>query len=53
MVGDNLNTDILFGLQNGLRTVLTLSGITTREKLLHADNAIIPHYYMDSVADLH
>jgi phosphoglycolate/pyridoxal phosphate phosphatase family enzyme len=51
MVGDRLDTDILFGLNNGLRTVLTLSGVTTEEKLFCPQNHIVPHYYVNSVAD--
>ena len=34
MVGDRLDTDILFGNDNGLKSCLTLSGVTTEEKLL-------------------
>ena len=33
MVGDRLDTDILFGNDNGLKSCLTLSGVTTEEKL--------------------
>ncbi|KAI6656447.1 Phosphoglycolate phosphatase-like [Oopsacas minuta] len=33
MVGDRLGTDIAFGNRNGLKTVLTLSGVTSREQL--------------------
>jgi NagD protein len=33
MVGDNMETDILAGLQSGLRTVLVLSGVSRREDL--------------------
>jgi 4-nitrophenyl phosphatase/phosphoglycolate phosphatase len=51
MVGDRLDTDIVFGASNGLHTVLTLSGVTTEKALLSADNAIIPDYYVDSIKD--
>jgi len=51
MVGDNLYTDILFGRDNGLQTVLTLSGITTIDTLLSDNNKIRPQYYVDSIAD--
>lgn len=51
MVGDRLDTDILFGQNNGLSSCLTLSGVTTEEKLLSKENAIKPDYYVDSIAD--
>lgn len=51
MVGDRLDTDILFGKNNGLQTVLTLSGVTTEKALFSADNTIIPDYYVDSIKD--
>ena len=51
MVGDRLDTDILFGNDNGLKSCLTLSGVTSEEKLLSPDNAVRPDYYVDSIAD--
>jgi len=51
MVGDRLDTDILFGTDNGLRTCLVLSGVTTEEKLLSEENEIKPDYYADSIVD--
>ncbi len=55
MVGDNLHTDILFGRDNGLQTVLTLTGVTSIHTLLSEDNInnnnIRPQYYVDSIAD--
>lgn len=51
MVGDRLDTDILFGTDNGLQTVLTLSGVTTEDKLLSESNKIKPQWYVDSIAD--
>jgi len=50
MVGDRLDTDILFGQNNGLRSCLTLSGVTTEAKLLSEENTIKPDYYVDSIA---
>mmetsp|Transcript_40119 Transcript_40119/g.94271 ORF Transcript_40119/g.94271 Transcript_40119/m.94271 type:complete len:251 (-) Transcript_40119:108-860(-) len=49
MVGDRLDTDVLFGTDNGLKTCLVLSGVTTEEKLLGEDNKITPDYYCDSI----
>ena len=51
MVGDRLDTDILFGNDNGLKSCLTLSGVTTEEKLLSAENKVVPDFYVDSIAD--
>lgn len=51
MVGDRLDTDILFGTDNGLSTVLTLSGVTTKEKLMSENNKIKPDFYVDSIND--
>ncbi|KAI3431665.1 hypothetical protein D9Q98_004712 [Chlorella vulgaris] len=52
MVGDRLDTDILFGKNGGLATILCLSGVTTEEQLLSPDNSIHPDCYMDSLAAL-
>ncbi|KAI0565546.1 4-nitrophenyl phosphatase [Gracilaria domingensis] len=51
MVGDRLDTDVLFGKDNGLSSVLTLSGVTTEDKLLSPSNTIKPDYYVNSIAD--
>jgi len=51
MVGDRLDTDILFGKDNGITTCLTLSGVTTIDKLMDPSNAIIPDFFVDSIAD--
>lgn len=53
MVGDRLDTDILFGQNNGLLSCLTLSGVTTQTKLLSEENKIKPDYYVDSIADFY
>lgn len=52
MVGDRLDTDVLFGRNNGLQSLLVLSGVTTEKKLRSPDNSILPDYYVDSVAVL-
>jgi phosphoglycolate/pyridoxal phosphate phosphatase family enzyme len=51
MVGDRLDTDVLFGTENGLQSLLVLSGVTSEDKLLSKDNTITPDYYTDSIAD--
>ncbi|CAI0374196.1 unnamed protein product [Linum tenue] len=51
MVGDRLDTDILFGQSSGCKTLLVLSGVTT-ETLLHSpSNQIKPDYYTTQVSD--
>ena len=52
MVGDRLDTDILFGSHGGLATMLVLSGVTTEQALLSPENTIHPNYYTGSLADL-
>eukprot|EP00816_Leptocylindrus_hargravesii_P012194 CAMPEP_0196802858 /NCGR_PEP_ID=MMETSP1362-20130617/2392_1 /TAXON_ID=163516 /ORGANISM="Leptocylindrus danicus, Strain CCMP1856" /LENGTH=339 /DNA_ID=CAMNT_0042174261 /DNA_START=97 /DNA_END=1116 /DNA_ORIENTATION=- len=51
MVGDRLDTDVLFGQNNGLQSVLVLSGVTSEEKLLSDENTINPDFYCDSIVD--
>ncbi len=50
MIGDNMETDIIAGVQSGLGTILVLSGITDREKL--REYPYQPTRIIDSVADL-
>ena len=51
MVGDRLDTDVLFGTDNGLQSLLVLSGVTTEEKLLSPENTITPDFYADTIND--
>ena len=51
MVGDRLDTDILFGKDNGIKTCLTLSGVTDMNTLFSPSNLIIPDHYVTSIAD--
>ncbi|KAG5637660.1 hypothetical protein H0H81_003681 [Sphagnurus paluster] len=53
MVGDRLNTDILFGKAGGLATLLVLTGIT-QEAEINGPGAshIVPDYVTQSLADL-
>uniref|UniRef100_UPI00398E560F glycerol-3-phosphate phosphatase n=1 Tax=Pristiophorus japonicus TaxID=55135 RepID=UPI00398E560F len=59
MVGDRLDTDILMGSNCGIRTILTLTGVSTLEEARahqESDSAerhkLVPSYYVNSVADL-
>lgn len=52
MVGDRLDTDVLFGKNGGLATCLVLSGVTSEEELLSPANKIVPDLYIDSLAAL-
>lgn len=52
MVGDRLDTDILFGKNGGLTTALVLSGVTTEDVLLSKENKIHPDFYMDELPAL-
>eukprot|EP00276_Gloeochaete_wittrockiana_P008555 CAMPEP_0184644928 /NCGR_PEP_ID=MMETSP0308-20130426/1522_1 /TAXON_ID=38269 /ORGANISM="Gloeochaete witrockiana, Strain SAG 46.84" /LENGTH=380 /DNA_ID=CAMNT_0027073671 /DNA_START=31 /DNA_END=1173 /DNA_ORIENTATION=+ len=52
MVGDRLDTDILFGKDGGLTTMLVLSGVTSEQYLLSPENKIVPDFYADSIAAL-
>mmetsp|Transcript_67362 Transcript_67362/g.152425 ORF Transcript_67362/g.152425 Transcript_67362/m.152425 type:complete len:94 (+) Transcript_67362:163-444(+) len=49
MVGDRLDTDVLFGNDNGLKSLLVLSGVTTEEKLLSDENKIEPDFFCDDI----
>jgi 4-nitrophenyl phosphatase len=51
MVGDNLATDIQFGINSGIDTALVLSGITSRDAL-NNENSIKPTYVLDSIANI-
>lgn len=52
MVGDRLDTDILFGKDGGLATALVLSGVTTEEELLSEANLIHPDTYLAALPEL-
>jgi len=53
MVGDRLNTDILFGQQGGLSTLLVLTGITKLTEITGASaSEIEPEYVTASLGDL-
>jgi NagD protein len=50
MVGDNMTTDIIGGVQAGMETILVLSGVTRRESVERY--AYQPSHIVESVADL-
>jgi 4-nitrophenyl phosphatase len=53
MVGDRLNTDILFGKNGGLSTLLVLTGITSLTEITGPDpSPIVPDYVTSSLGDL-
>lgn len=52
MVGDRLDTDIMFGKNGGLTTMLVLSGVTTEEVLMDPENTIHPDLYADELPAL-
>lgn len=52
MVGDRLDTDILFGLNNGLKTLLVLSGVTSKEALFNSNNQTHPDFFCNSIEDI-
>ncbi|XP_018677467.2 phosphoglycolate phosphatase 2-like isoform X3 [Musa acuminata AAA Group] len=52
MVGDRLDTDILFGKNAGCKTLLVLSGVTSMLDLQDPSNEIHPDYYASSVSDI-
>lgn len=50
MVGDRLYTDIAAGRNNGLKSILVLSGEATMEDVYHSD--VKPHLIFDSVKNM-
>lgn len=52
MVGDRLDTDILFGHTAGCKTLLVLSGVTKLPSLQDPKNCIVPDYYVDKLSDM-
>ena len=50
MVGDRLETDVAMGLNAGLISILTLSGVSSREDL--EDSPVQPDYVIESLAEL-
>uniref|UniRef100_A0A8C2Z2B8 Pyridoxal (pyridoxine, vitamin B6) phosphatase n=1 Tax=Cyclopterus lumpus TaxID=8103 RepID=A0A8C2Z2B8_CYCLU len=58
MIGDRLETDMLFGSNCGFDTMLTLTGVSQleeaqeyRDSELAANHSLVPDYVVDSIAD--
>uniref|UniRef100_A0A8C7ZYQ4 Pyridoxal (pyridoxine, vitamin B6) phosphatase n=1 Tax=Oryzias sinensis TaxID=183150 RepID=A0A8C7ZYQ4_9TELE len=58
MVGDRLETDMLFGFNCGLDTMLTLTGVSQMEDAqeyrnsdLSTNHSLVPDYVVDTIAD--
>lgn len=53
MVGDNLLTDIEFGLNSGVRTLLVMGGVTKREQIYGPNpDKVVPDFVMESLGHL-
>jgi len=50
MVGDRMDTDMIAGLESGLRTILVLTGVTRREQVEHFPYR--PTWIRESIADI-
>jgi NagD protein len=50
MVGDRMDTDIVAGVESGMRTILVLTGVTSREDIERFPYR--PTWVLDSVADI-
>ena len=50
MIGDRMDTDVISGIEAGLRTVLVLTGSTSRERAMQFP--YLPTRIVDSIADL-
>lgn len=51
MVGDRLDTDIVFGQNGGCQTLLVLSGVTSLSTLQSPNNSIQPDFYTNKISD--
>jgi len=52
LIGDNLESDILGAKAVGIKTILTLTGVTTRQDLLNRPPREQPDWVIDSLMDL-
>lgn len=53
MVGDNLLTDIEFGLNSGVRTLLVMGGVTKHDQIYGSNpDKVVPDMVMESLGHL-
>jgi NagD protein len=50
MIGDNMNTDIIAGIETGLMSVLVLSGVSTKEGI--KNYAYQPNLILNNVGEI-
>ena len=50
MIGDRMDTDIVAGIESGLRTILVLTGVTSREQVERFPYR--PTWVRDSIGDV-
>jgi NagD protein len=50
MIGDRMETDIVAGVESGMRTILVLTGVTRREDV--ESYPYRPTWILDSIADI-
>lgn len=53
MIGDRLNTDMKFGRDGGLDTLLVLTGIEKEDNILKLEEGVAPVYYANKLGDLY
>ena len=52
MVGDRLDTDIKFGVQGGIDTLMVLTGVNKREDFEKDGAVAVPSFVIQSLGDL-
>ncbi|KAG0146689.1 hypothetical protein CROQUDRAFT_657039 [Cronartium quercuum f. sp. fusiforme G11] len=51
MIGDRLDTDILFGINGKLSTLLVLTGVVSKADVQKVDAKIVPEFVIESLGD--
>lgn len=52
MVGDRLDTDIAFGINGGIDTLMVLTGVNSKSDYEEEGAPTVPHYVVQSLGDL-